>query len=68
MAEFDVDEYRKGEWRTAVDKEHTHYQRLGLSALGHVSAAEVVLAHRARANWWRQRGAQVQGGKIFLPP
>ena len=63
MAEFDADEYRKGEWRTAVDKEHTHYQRLGLSAAGHVSAAEVVLAHRARANWWRQRGAQVQGGK-----
>jgi hypothetical protein len=63
MAEFDADEYRKGGWRTAVDKDHTHYERLGLRAAGHVTAAEVVLAHRARANWWRQRGAQVQGGK-----
>src|ERR1022692_3022867 len=63
MAEFDADEYRKGGWRTAVDKEQTHYQRLGLSANEHVRAEQVVLAHRARANWWRLRGAQVQGGK-----
>ena len=63
MAEFDADEYRKGGWRTAADKEQTHYQRLGLSANEHVRAERVVLAHRARANWWRQRGAQVQGGK-----
>lgn len=63
MAYFDADEYRKGGWRAAVDREGTHYQRLGLSAAEHLNRAEVVLAHRARANWWRQRGAQMQSGK-----
>jgi len=63
MAGFDADEYRKGGWRTAVEKDLTHYQRLGLSAAGHVTSAEIVLAHQARANWWRQRGAQAQSGK-----
>ena len=60
---FDPDEYRSGGWRTAVEKQYTHYQRLGLDSLAHVNAAEVGKAHKARANWWRQRGAQAQSGK-----
>ncbi|HEX4019926.1 MAG TPA: hypothetical protein VHX63_02180 [Acidobacteriaceae bacterium] len=60
---FDADKYRKGGWRTAVEKQITHYERLGLNAHEHITAAEVAVAHRARANWWRQRGAQAHGGK-----
>lgn len=60
---FDADEYRKGGWRTAVEKQLTHYERLGLDAHEHITAAKVAAAHRARANWWRQRGAQAHGGK-----
>ena len=60
---FDGDEYRKSGWRTAVEKQYTHYERLGLNAHDHITALEVGAAHRARANWWRQRGAQAQGGK-----
>ena len=60
---FDPDEYRKGDWKTAVEKQLTHYERLGLDAHQHITAAEVAAAHRARANWWRQRAAQAHGGK-----
>ena len=60
---FDADLSRNGGWKTAVEKQYTHYERLGLDPQGHVSAADVGAAHRARANWWRQRGAQAQGGK-----
>ena len=60
---FDADEYRKNGWKTAVEKQYTYYERLGLNALQHITGAEVGAAHRARANWWRQRGAQAQGGK-----
>ena len=63
MAEvFDADEYRNGGWKTAVEGQYTHYQRLGLNALGHIYAKDVGVAYTAREKWWKQKEVQRDRG------
>ena len=60
---FNTDAYSKGGWKTAVEQQYTHYQRLGLDPHQHVSAESVKKANLVRANWWRQRKGQADSGK-----
>jgi len=60
---FDVDEYEKGRWKTAVEQQDTHYQRLGFSAHEHIDASDVRKALIVRSNWWMQRKSQADSGK-----